>query len=143
MTPIKQKVLNNLKQTYCRIKRSKIEGVGVFAIRDIPKNTDPFFGCSTQKWHKIELQDYKKLDKEIIKMLDDFFVIENDKSVYIPEKGLNSIDVSFFLNNSKNSNLKIVGDGKTQAVSFVTSRKIKKGEELTVSYATFDEKYIK
>ena len=76
-------------------------------------------------------------------MIDDFFVIEEDKSVYVPENGLNGMDISFFLNNSKNPNLKIVGDGKKTAVSFVSAKKIKKGEELTVSYATFDEKYKK
>ena len=138
-----QKFINNLKNTYCRIKSSKINGVGVFAIREIPKNIDPFLGSGLQKWYKIEEKDYKKMDKEIIKMIDDFFVIEEDKSVYVPECGLNGIDISYFLNDSKKPNLKIIGDGKNEAVGFKTLRKIKKGEELSVSYSTFDEKYLK
>ena len=140
---MKKEIIKKIKNTYCRIKCSKIEGVGIFAIRDIPKGKDPFFGCPKQKWQELTFNDYKKLDKEIIKMIDDFFVIEEDKSVYVPENGLNGMDISFFLNNSKNPNLKIVGDGKKTAVSFVSAKKIKKGEELTVSYATFDEKYKK
>ena len=40
---IKQTILEHLKNNiYCRLKPSKIHGVGVFAIRNIPKNTNPF-----------------------------------------------------------------------------------------------------
>ena len=51
------------------------------------------------------------------------------------------MDISFFLNNSKKPNVKVVGDGKESALNFVTIRKIIKGEELLVSYADYDEKY--
>jgi SET domain-containing protein len=138
---LKQKILNNLKNTYCRLQPSKIEGVGVFAVRDIPKGKDPFLGITNAKWCKFELSEFKKIDKNILKMVDDFFVIEKNGTVYIPENGLNGIDVSFFVNNSKNPNLKIVGDGKNDALNFKTIKKIKKGEELMVSYSTYDEKY--
>jgi len=74
-------------------------------------------------------------------MIDDFFVIEKDGYVYLPEGGLNRIDISFFLNNSKTPNIKIVGDGKDEALYFRTIKNIKKGEELTVSYSTYDDKY--
>jgi len=142
MADIKKEILNNLKNTYCRLKASKIEGVGVFAIKDIPKGKNPFPGIKSGKWHKFEMKALKKLDKEVLKLVDDFFVIEKDQTVYIPETGLNGIDISFFVNNSKNPNLKIVEDGKTEALNFKTIKPIKKGEELTVSYATYDEKYV-
>lgn len=39
----KKVLLKNLQNDiYCRIKPSKKHGVGVFAIKDIPKNTNPF-----------------------------------------------------------------------------------------------------
>lgn len=142
MNKIKQKILKDLKNTCCRLRTSKIEGVGVFAIKDIPKGKDPFPGIKNGKWHKFDLKELKNLDKTILTMIDDFFVIEDNSNVYIPEIGLNGIDISFFLNNSKNPNLKIVGDGKDEAVFFKTSKNIKRGEELTVSYATYDKKYI-
>jgi len=141
MNKEKQKNLENLKNTYCRLKPSKIEGVGVFAIRDIPKGTNPFLGIKNQSWLKFNISELKKIDKEILKMIDDFFVIEKNNTVYIPKSGLNGIDVSFFVNNSKNPNLKIVGDGIKKEISFIVCKKIKKGEELTVSYATYDYKY--
>lgn len=137
----KKKLLENLKHTYCRIKRSKIEGIGIVAIRDIPKNTDPFYGVKDQKWQKLKISELKGVDKEVIEMIDSFFTIEKNGTVYVPENGLNGMDISFFLNNSTHPNLKIVGDGSKEAIEFKTLRKIKKGEELTVSYSTFDEKY--
>jgi SET domain-containing protein len=141
MNKIKKQIIDNLKNTCCRLKASKIEGVGVFAIRNISKGKNPFPGIKNSKWHKFEMSELKKLDKEVLKLTDDFFVIEKDKTVYIPETGLNGIDISFFVNNSKNPNLKIVEDGKNEALNFKTIKEIKKGEELTVSYATYDEKY--
>jgi len=137
----KKEILKNLKNTYCRLRSSKIEGVGVFAVRDIPKGKDPFGGIKQSRWHKFEAKEIKNLDREVLKMIDDFFVIEKDGSVYIPETGLNGIDISFFVNNSKNPNLKIVGSGKEEALVFKALRPVKKGEELTISYATYDDKY--
>ena len=141
MSKEKQKILENLKNTCCRLKSSKIEGVGVFAIKDIPKGKNPFPGIKNGRWHKFETAELKKIDKNVLKLIDDFFVIEKDNTVYIPETGLNGIDISFFVNNSKNPNLKIVEDGKNEALNFKAIKKIKNGEELTVSYATYDEKY--
>lgn len=138
---MKTKILNNLKNTYCRIEKSKVHGVGVIAIRNIPKNTDPFFGVKEKKWQKLEAQDLKKIDKEVLKMIDSFFVVEKNQTVYVPEDGLNGMDISFFLNNSKKPNVKIVGDGKKSALHFITAKKIKKGEELVVAYSTYDEKF--
>lgn len=138
---MKKKIIELLKNTYCRLRPSDTEGVGVFAVRDIPKDTNPFLGIKHHRWHKFNMSELKKIDKNILKMLDDFFVIEKDNTVYIPERGLNSLDISFFLNDSKKPNLKIVGDGKKEVLNFKTIRKIRKGEELMVSYATFDNKY--
>ena len=133
----KEKVLEILKNTYCRLKPSKIGGVGVFAIRDIPENTNPFYGIKEAKWHKFNISELKNLDKEILELINDFFVIEEDETVLIPEFGLNGIDISFFLNHSKNPNLKTIDEG----FNFITLREIKKGEELLVSYGTYDYKW--
>ncbi len=137
MSKGKEKAMQNLKSTYCRLGLSKISGVGVFAVRDIPKNTNLFKGMIEQKWHRFKMSELKNLDKEVKKMIDDFFVIEKDGTVSIPEGGLNGIDVSFFPNHSKKPNLKTIDNGFT----FMTLRKIKKGEEVTVSYSTYDYKY--
>jgi SET domain-containing protein len=137
MTKNKLKILENLKNTYCRLRPSKIEGVGVFAIRNIPKGKNPFPGTRKQIWHKFNISELKKIDKEIMPLIDSFFVIHKDGSVEISDSGLNGMDISYFLNNSDKPNIKTVDDGE----NFVTLRKIKKGEELSVSYATYDEKF--
>ena len=138
MNKIKTEILNNLKNTYCRLKGSKIQGVGVFAIREIPKGKNPFFGLRKQKWHKFQMSELKGLDKEILSLVDSFFVIHKNGMVEISDCCLNGMDISYFLNDSKKPNLKTIDDGEY----FVTLRKIKKGEELTVAYKTYDEKYI-
>ena len=136
---IKNNLIKNLKNTYCRLGLSKIEGIGVIAIRDIPKDTNPFQGIKEQKWYSLKISDFKNFDKEILKMIDNFFVVEENGKVLIPEFCLNGMDISFFLNHSKNPNLKTIDRG----FNFLTLRKIKKGEELTVSYGAYDWKYKK
>ncbi|MBI5797518.1 SET domain-containing protein [Candidatus Woesearchaeota archaeon] len=132
----KKLILKRLKQTYCRLGKSKIAGIGVIAIRDIPKGTNPFQGIHEQKWEEIETKDLKKLDKEVLRMINDFLVIEKNNTVMIPEYGMNGMDISFFLNHSRKPNMK-TADGNI----FLTLRKIKKGEEVTVNYGTYDYKY--
>ncbi len=134
---IKNNIIKNLKNTYCRLKSSKINGVGVFAIKDIPKNKNPFQGIKKQNWYEFKVSDFKNFNKEILEMIDNFFVIEKNNKVLIPEFGLNGMDISFFFNHCKNPNLKTTNGGST----FLTLKKIKKGEELTVSYGTYDWKY--
>jgi len=134
MTNSKNKILNNLKNTYCRLKPSEIEGVGVFAIRDIPEKTNPFKGSPKQKWVKLKIEELAPLGEEILGLIDSFFVIRKNKTVYISENALNGMDISYFLNNSKKPNVKTIDDG-------TNIKKIKRGEELTVAYSTYDEKY--
>lgn len=135
----KEVILKKLKNTYCRLQPSKISGIGVFAIRDIPAGINPFKGCREQEWTEFNIQELKGLDKEILRMIDDFNVIEKDGTVLIPDCALNGMDISFFVNNSDSHNLETNDGGFT----FITTRKIKKGEELTVSYKTYDDKYKK
>ena len=85
MNKIKTEILNNLKNTYCRLKASKIQGVGVFAIREIPNGKNPFFGLRKQKWHKFQMSELKGLDKEILSLVDSFFVIHKNGMVEISD----------------------------------------------------------
>ena len=133
----KELILENLKNTYCRLRPSKIEGVGVFAIRDIPKGKNPFYRSKKERWYKFHISELKGLGKEVLGLVDSFFVIHENDVVDISESALNGMDMSYFLNDSKNPNMKTTDDGE----HFVTLRNIKKGEELMVAYSTYDEKY--
>lgn len=138
MTKQKRKLLGILQNTYCRLKRSKIDGIGVFAIRDIPKNKKLFTGIARHCWFKFKMSELKNLDSEILKMIEDFFVRENDNTIFIPKVGLDGIDISFFVNNSAKPNVRALD---TDVTTFIARRKIKKGEELSVSYKTYDRWY--
>lgn len=135
----KQHLLNHLQNDiYCRIKQSKIHGVGVFAIREIPKHTNPFLNCNKCKYVPFTEKELQKVPNEVRKMIDDFFG-KYDSELYIPDIGLNAIDISFFLNQSKKPNLEAVENKEGFADSFITLRNVKKGEELTVNYSSFSE----
>ena len=135
----KKQILEHLQKTYCRLRPSPLEGVGVFAIQDIPANTDPFPGVSEHEWHQFSPAELENLDPAVKKMITDFYCAEKDGSISIPECALNGMDISFFLNTSPQPNVRAVKDG----LGFLTTRLIKKGEELTVSYATYDYRYRK
>ena len=130
----KQQLIDRLQHTYCRLQPSSIHGVGVFAIRDIPAGIDPFYGSGdpdAERFTKEELQD---LDPEVLRLIDDFLVFDKDGSVEIPEEGINGLTMAFYVNHSDNPNLTSPDNG----LSFRTNREIKKGEELTAGYRTYD-----
>jgi len=133
----KQKTLKIIRNTYCRLQPSKIEGIGIFAIRTIPKDANPFYGVKKHIWQKVESSKLRNLDENIKKMISDFFAMDKNNNFFIPECGLNCIDISFFLNTSKKPNIKTIDEG----INFISLREIKKGEELTVSYADYDNRY--
>ena len=136
MNKSKKDILERIKNTYCKLKASSIQGVGVFAVRDIPENINPFLGIPDQKWFRFSMDELGEIDKHIMEMIDDFFVIEKDDTINIPEYGLNGMDMSFFVNHSDTPNL-VTREGRY----FFTAKKIKKGEELTVGYDAYDHKY--
>ncbi len=130
----KRALITKLEHTYCRIKQSQIDGVGVVAIRDIPKGADPFFGVRDPDSRTFTKDELSLLHPEIKKMIDDFLVVNRDGTIDIPVDGLNSLDISFYLNTSDTPNVVAVAEG----TAFATLRDIKKGEELTVAYDTYD-----
>ena len=72
----KNKLLNHLKNDiYCRIGVSKVHGVGVIAIKDIPKGVMPFITLSKEEDKIINLtdDDIKDFPKGVRTILKDFF----------------------------------------------------------------------
>ena len=135
----KLELIKNLRSnTYCRIKPSKIEGVGVFAIKRIPKGANPFVGSNRVKYIGLTDKEINKLNKEVRLMIGAFFSKQKGL-VWIPQGGLNSIDISFFMNTSKAPNIGIRNHGE----QFFTLKSIAKNEELTIDYDLFDENKFK
>ena len=130
----KQEIINSLSFTYCRIKPSKIHGVGVFAIVDIDKgvNLFPDCSCDLKKIKKINKKEISNLAPDILKMMSDFLI--ESKTHYFTTTSLNNINISCFLNHSDQPNCEWVEKDD----SFRPLKNIKNQEELTINY----EKYL-
>ena len=139
----KERLLDNLmNNTYVRLKPSPLQGVGVFAVKDIPAGVNPFKMPNKVKYKTIKCteNEIKYLDPAVKKMLHDF-IEPVGKSYHIPENGLNSLDITFYLNHSKNNNLGVVDNQNDNDgyLSFITLRPIKKGEELLINYDDYKD----
>lgn len=126
----KQELIDELSnRTYCALKPSSVQGIGVFAIKDIPKGVVPFLP-GDDDWLDLGEEDMKKLPLEIQQMAK-FYFTKEDGQYHFPAYGCKLWDMVNFLNHSDQPN--ILG-GEFRAL-----RDIKKGEELTISYNTVDE----
>jgi len=137
----KKRLIEHLENDiYCRIGISKINGVGVIAIKDIPLGINPFKNLSREKENIIELtnKDLKNVDKNVVKIINDFFGSQQ-KTYDVLYQGPNYINISFYMNHSKNNNIDIVEDSKKEYFEFMTNRIIKKNEELTINYADYEK----
>ena len=129
----KKQLLKNLAENvYCKLAPSRISGIGVFAIRDIPEGTDPFIGAPDEVHIKIKEQELKNIDQEVKNLMYDFFILQGD-TFLVPKSGLNNINISYYLNHSKKPNMYASPDGNIM----YALRDIKKGEELTINYSKF------
>lgn len=137
----KKQFLDALSNTYCRIGKTK-HGVGVVAIRTIPKGVDPFLNCDpfgdVLEISEEELDAYP-VPEEAKNLVRDFCALQNG-SYTVPDYGIDAVDKSYFLNHSRTPNLEVLREGE----AFVTARVIKSGEELTADYRLYDtEKHFK
>jgi hypothetical protein len=132
----KKQFLKSLGEVYCRLSVTP-HGVGVVAIRTIPKGTDPFKNCDPHgdvleiPQAEFDAYDAPKEAKELVR---DFCALQDGK-YFVPDYGIDAIDKSYFLNHSKKPNLITKDKGET----FVAARNIRKGEELTADYDDYQE----
>jgi len=131
----KNLLLKNLKNDiYCRLAPSKIHNVGVFAIREIPKNYNPFKLTYELDDCLVRQKELENIPEAVKKIIKDFHVFENGRARLLMS-GPNAFEISFYINHSANPNLYT----KDEGVTFYTKRKIKAGEELTANYFTYDQ----
>jgi len=129
MSPTKKKLLKHLTtEVYCRIGVSPLHGVGVFALRAIPRGLDPLPSWLDNAGVQFTQQELKLLPRGVKKQIKTFCYYDEDGFV-IPSIGMNSFDMSIYLNHSKTPNVKMKKSGK-----FVTLRAIRTGEELLMDY---------
>jgi hypothetical protein len=116
-TELLQRVLS---QCYCRLQPSGIHGIGVFAVRDIPRRKNPFLTMSRYAQPGL----VRITDSELQKLPPGL--------LHIPTSGTNVVHIAAYLNHSTTPNLRT-----SEGFDFIAGRKIFSGEELTVDYRTY------
>lgn len=131
-----------MNSMYARPGVSKIKGIGMIAIRDIPKST--VLGKSRRingNWKSLEWAYFHNIDKNVIEMMQDYvcskyYDIENN--VFVPDKPLTEFHMQMLMNHSMNPNIKLTDDDYMVAI-----KDIKEGEELTEDYCVVcSQKYM-
>ena len=137
MSSLKEKLYDHLvNDVYCRLGVSDIHGIGVFALREIPAGTAPLKSMVTNREIKFSRTEMKNVPSSVRKHLAMFCLIEKGR-VFAPEIGMNAVNLSVYLNHSKQPNLKFDDKDVLRAI-----RNIAKGEELTIDYdESFDDEH--
>ena len=123
-----------LANCYCRLAPSPIHGIGVFAIRNIPRGRNPFNTLpkyARPGYVRMTSVELAVLPPKLREMISALFV-PTDGEMWLPTCGTNVVYLNSYLNHSTAPNLR-TRDGFT----FIALRKISEGEELTADYHTY------
>lgn len=138
MFKTKKQLFKHLRHgVYCHLGVSPVHGIGVFAIRDIPKGVEPLRSPFRVDDVKFRHEELKHLDPGVRKELE-MFCYYDDTHVHVPRSGLNAANMSVYLNHSKTPNVQFTKRGQ-----LVSLRDIASGEELFMDYdINFEEEHF-
>lgn len=128
----KEELLQELStNTWVMIKPSPIEGIGVFALQDIPKGCRSMFSKANEleQWIPITKTQVENLPAHA-KALIENYCLYDEENYFVPDYGFKKMDLVNFLNHSDTPNVISINDGEF----FETIRDIKKDEELVIDY---------
>lgn len=133
----KEALLKELNEdTWIMIRPSPIEGIGVFALRDIPMGCRSIFSKPdpTEQWIPVSKKEVETLPQHARDLIGNYCLYD-EENYFIPDYGFKKMDLVNFLNHSDTPNLISVNDGEY----FETLRPILKGEELLIDYGSIVE----
>jgi SET domain-containing protein len=131
----KEALLKELaNSTYVMIKPSPLHGIGVFAIRAIPKGTKNIFSKGVGDWIKVSKEEVGTLPQHSKDLIENHCLFDED-FYFIPDYGFKLVDLVIYLNHSETPNVISLNDGE----EFEAIRDIACGEELLVDYGTIVE----
>ena len=129
----KEELLAELSNnTFVMIKPSPIEGIGVFAIRDIPKGCRNMFSKENpgkEEYVKLSKTETALLPEHSRHLIETYCLYDADH-YFVPESGFKKMDLVNFLNHSDEPNLVSINEGEF----FEALKDIKAGEELLIDY---------
>ena len=120
--------------TYVMIKPSPLHGIGVFAIRDIPKGTKNIFSKGVGDWIKVSKEEVDALPQHSKDLIENHCLFDEDH-YFIPDYGFKLVDLVIYLNHSETPIVISLNEGE----EFEAIRDIANGEELLVDYGTIVE----
>lgn len=127
---MKEKLLLELSQhTYAMLKPSPVHGIGVFAIRDIPKGCKNIFSNNVGEWIKLPIADVEKLPNHSRQLIETYCLYD-EENYFVPDYGFKLMDMVNYLNHSSTPNIISVNDGEY----FEALTDIPEGAELLVNY---------
>lgn len=117
--------------TWVMIKPSPIEGIGVFALQDIPKGCRNMFSKSTEeeKWITVSKAEVTALPAHAKALIENYCLYDTD-NYFVPDYGFKKMDLVNFLNHSDTPNIISINDGDF----FEAIVDIKQGDELLIDY---------
>lgn len=131
----KETLLRQLaSDTWVALQPSPIHGIGVFAIRDIPKGCRTIFSEGVGEWIRLPIKDVEQLPDHSRNLVETYCLYdEND--YFVPSYGFKLMDLVLYLNHSSTPNIRSVDDG----AFFEALADIKAGTELLVNYGNIVE----
>lgn len=129
----KEKIINSIRNN-CNVylKPSTVcDGVGVFALIDIPKGTELFTDIKPDK-DFISWDEIGEIPNEVKKYLS-YICLYDSKGIYL-SRTTSAINISYYVNHSENFNVLHISEKD----KYITTTDIKKGEEILCLY-TEDE----
>jgi uncharacterized protein len=134
-----ERVRRVLDCCYCRLQPSPIAGIGVFAVRAIPRGTDPFRlmpRYARPGYVAVTEEEIAALPAGLAALIRALF-LPTEGRLHLPTSGTNLVPLNHYLNHSPRPNMR-TRDGFT----FTTRRRIDPGEELTVDYRTYGAEIV-
>ena len=128
----KEELLQELAgNSWVMLKPSPIEGIGVFALRDIPEGCRDMFSKpdDASEWITVSKNEVEALPAHA-QFLVGNYCLYDEANYFVPAKGFKKIDISLFLNHADEPNIISIDDGDY----FEAIRDIKEGEELVIDY---------
>lgn len=133
-----EEILEHLRRgVYVRLQCSPTHGIGVFAIRNIPANIDPFQERKNEMSFAM-IPEAKILDDpsipDAVKEYAEDMCINRGGYLHFPRPGMNALPPVFYINHSKTPNV-----GADKEDYFFALREIKAGEELLIDYESYND----
>ena len=128
----KKQVLQLLAaDTWVMLQPSPVAGVGVFAIRAIPKGCRRMFSepDTPEDWVSVSRDEVDAMPEHARALIENYCLYD-EQQYFVPAAGFKKMDLSLFLNHAGTPNVRSIEGG----AYFEATREIAAGEELFIDY---------